>query len=217
MAALRRHDLAYLAPDADVDADALDANAAAWLRDWLAAGRPLVVTRQEKGAARTRLGAVLPARLGRRRLACTVPADALARTAPPLPIEEVLHCLPPVTAQPLREFAGRAAALGVTAGVYGSTAWERLAREPYRSPQSDVDLVCDPPDRTALVECLAALTRAAERAPTRLDGEIRFPGGQAVAWRELMETRLAPGSRVMAKGLHDVALVAVGTLMESLA
>ncbi|HSD59758.1 MAG TPA: malonate decarboxylase holo-[acyl-carrier-protein] synthase [Burkholderiales bacterium] len=216
MPPLRRHDMAYLGPDATVQATGVDWSAAAWLGDWLGAGKPLVVTRQERGTARARLGAVLPARLGRRRLACTVAGSAITRSTPPLPIHEILAHLPTETARPLRAFADRAAELGVAAGVYGSTAWECLAGEPYRSTSSDVDLVCDPPDRGALAECLAALARAAEQAPARLDGEFRFPGDQAVAWRELLGTRLAPGSRVLAKSLHDVALVTVGTLMDSL-
>lgn len=213
--ALRRHDLAYLRPEAPVCAGPPDEPAATWLRDWLCTGRPLVVTRQEQGADGVRLGAVLPARLGRRRLSCVVDHHALTRIEPPLPVAAVLEVLPRGMVGPLQALAQQARDLGVSVGVYGSTAWEKLAGECYRRASSDLDVVCDVAQARALSGCLSALARADEHAP--IDGEIRFPDGRAVAWRELHRSRLASGASVLAKDLYGVALVSMGSLLEALA
>lgn len=215
---LRRHDLAWLRPGAACHADGLDGPAAAWLRHWLAEGKPLVVTRQQRqhdGDESMRLGTVLPARLGRRRIACTVAAKDVLDIGPPLNAEAVAHVLPADVADALHGLAQQARQLDVPLGVYGSTAWEHLAGETYRRAESDVDMVCDVRDAATLPGILLVLARASRS--TRIDGEIRFPDGKAVAWRELQASGLDPDAQVLVKDLHGVELVRVGSLTSTLA
>ena len=111
----------------------------------------------------------------------------------------------------------RAAELGVAVGVYGSTAWECLAEEPYRHAASDVDLVCDVARPSTLAPWLKALECASDESVLRIDGEIRFPDGCCVAWRELARLGLGRDASVLAKGLQHVTLTRIETLMESFA
>lgn len=214
---LRRHDLAYLRDGAAVQLATSDAAAEEWIGGWIGNGMPLVVTRQDEQRGPIRLGAVLPLRLGRRRVNCNVTGDDVVDTAPPLSVEAIIDRLAPDSAPALEALAARAQELGVAVGVYGSTAWEHLARETYRHAESDIDLVCDVARRSALAPWLAVLERASNASALRIDGEIRFPDGRAVAWRELARCGLDPDAKVLAKDLTQVALTRIGSLMESFA
>ena len=212
---LRRHDLAFLRGGSRVCMADADAVVRTWLDEWIARGNPLVVTRQDASGDPVRLGAILPARLGRKRVGCSVAQSAVVRTASPLPIAAVLGRLPPGSVPALRTLTARAAELEVAVGVYGSTAWEHLSGERYRRADSDLDLVCDVTARSALAPWLAALERASDQGGLRIDGEIRFPSGSSVAWRELARLNLDLNATVLAKELGRVALTRIDTLMES--
>jgi phosphoribosyl-dephospho-CoA transferase len=214
---LRRHDLAYLRSGAEVDPVIMDAGVRAWIREWIAKGKPLVVTRQDEGGDSVRLGAVLPLRLGRRRVGCTVAKSDVARTTPPLSVAAVISRLPAESVHTFEALSKRAADLGIVVGVYGSTAWECLAEESYRHAASDVDLVCDVARPSTLAPWLKALECASDESVLRIDGEIRFPDGCCVAWRELARLGLGRDASVLAKGLQHVTLTRIETLMESFA
>ena len=142
---LRRHDLAYLRSGAEVDPVIMDAGVRAWIREWIAKGKPLVVTRQDEGGDSVRLGAVLPLRLGRRRVGCTVAKSDVARTTPPLSVAAVISRLPAESVHTFEALSKRAADLGIVVGVYGSTAWECLAEESYRTHTTIIRPVGDAP------------------------------------------------------------------------
>ena len=214
----RRHDLAYVPHAAALHAIEPAADAAsidAWLFDWIARGRPLVVARQAfVPAGAIRLGATLPLRLGRTKVACVAKLEHVT-VVPALTIATVLDVVPARNRRPLATLATLAQALGIAVGVYGSTAWETLAGERYRRPGSDVDLICDVRHRDVLLPWLRAMQAAARAMDEHLDGEIRFPDGQAVAWRELAQA--TQDARVLVKGPTDVRFAQVGALLESLA
>jgi phosphoribosyl-dephospho-CoA transferase len=220
---LRRHDLAYLRDGADVS-PAGDGPLAPWMRgwllDWIARGKPLVVARQSSFAPATqppvKLGAALPLRLGRAKISCRV-ACGVVRTASALSAEKVLGVLPDAERQALARLSDVAEKLGIALGVYGSTAWECLAGESYRRPDSDVDLICDVHRRDTLSPWLRAMQITEREMNGHLDGEIRFPNGEAVAWREF--ARVDPknvDANVLVKSLYDVGFARIGALMESL-
>jgi phosphoribosyl-dephospho-CoA transferase len=221
MTALRRHDLAYLDDAAAIRPAGVSPYPPfieQWLADWLARGRPLVVARQDSlPTEQIRLGAALPLRLGRAKVACVTDAGRI-RTAPALSVEAVLRVLPLREQRAVGRLSEVAQRLGVALGVYGSTAWECLSGEPYRRPDSDVDLICDVGRRDVLLPWLEAMQSAARDMEDHLDGEIRIPDGQAVAWRELARVSFADSdSRVLVKSLYNVGFTSVATLMESLA
>jgi len=63
---------------------------------------------------------------------------------------------------------------------------------------------------------LAALQQAAAELPCALDGEIRFPDGNAVAWREILANLARPNAAVLAKGNEEVRLLQLRVLIASL-
>lgn len=212
---MRRHDLAWLRPGAAVGflCGIADAALSARVAEWIAAGRPLVVARQPAGAAGVLLGLTLPASEGRRRVGCLADPRDLLRTAPPLAIGACLARLPDSVAAPLARLERRLLAGGLRVGVYGSLAWEAASGETYRHAGSDVDLICDAASRDQFALAIAALSEAAAGLPCGLDGEIRFPDGCAVAWKELAAAGGDAAAQVLVKGAAEVALLPVGSLL----
>jgi Phosphoribosyl-dephospho-CoA transferase MdcG C-terminal domain len=67
-----------------------------------------------------------------------------------------------------------------------------------------------------LSACLAAFAEGTRDFRSRLDGEIRFAGGRAVAWRELAEACAGTASLVLAKGERDIALLSLHRVLAAL-
>ena len=212
---MRRHDLAYVKPGARVRLESLPAPWTALLMDWIACGRPLVVARQTEVGEGIRLGLTLPTRLGRPRLAYLVQPKDLLCVRPPLDLGSCLSHLPDADLATLEALEARCAELGVRVGVYGSLAWEVLSGEAYRHAQSDLDLICEVSTGAQVEGCLDPLRTAAGRLTMGLDGEIRFPGGGAAAWRELAGARAHPDTQVLVKGDREVALWPLHALLAS--
>lgn len=185
------------------------------LRDWFEHDWPLVVRRQEPGAgdAVLSLGMPLPLAEGvRQRVALVVQLAQIARQTPPLTIADALACAPSTWLAPLlalqRDFTG------LDLRVYGSLAMESITGLPYLRPESDIDLLLRPATRAELHAGAALLAQHAQLLP--LDGEIVFPNGDAVSWKEWSAAR-RDGARVLVKSLHSVRLADPVTLEAELA
>ncbi|MRW85954.1 malonate decarboxylase holo-[acyl-carrier-protein] synthase [Pseudoduganella sp. FT26W] len=97
--------------------------------------------------------------------------------------------------------------------VYGSLAMQTLTGLQYVSPASDVDVLFHPASRDQLAAGVALLARHGERLP--LDGEIVFPGGAAVSWKE-WRMAMAHPAKVMVKELQSVRLADTASLLATL-
>lgn len=215
---MRRHDLVYLDRDAAFETPCATAGDSFWLaaRDWIAAGRPLVAARQPVGDGPLLLGLSLPLKQQRKRLTIHVDRRAVAGIDAPLAIARCCSRLPVAEAEVLRRLAERAVVCSARLGVFGSLAWEALSGEDYRHADSDIDLICDVATLTQLDAMLAALQLAAGELRCRLDGELRFPDGDAVAWQEFAAYRENPAALVLVKGPHEVGLRPVHALLATL-
>jgi len=215
---MRRHDLVYLRPDAAFTTPCAEAGSPFWLaaRQWIGRGRPLVAARQPAGGGPLCLGLTLPLNQARKRLTIQAEAGQIVDIRPPLSIERCLPRLAPPTGQGLLALATAIQGSGARLGVYGSLAWESLSGESYRHAESDIDLICDVADHEQYELALAAFSSTAAHLPCRLDGELRFPNGDAVAWAELagQPTR---ARTVLVKGEREVALKPLNTLLAGLA
>ena len=214
---MRRHDLVYLQPDAAFTTPCAEPGSPFWraARQWIARGRPLVAARQPADTGPLCLGLPLPLHQARKRLTIRVEASQITDVRPPLSVDA---CLPRVAApsgECLLTLAAAIRSSGARLGVYGSLAWETLSSEAYRHDESDIDLICDVADREQYERALAAFFEAAATLPCRLDGELRFPNGDAVAWAELagQPTR---DKTVLVKGEREVALKPLDTLLAGL-
>ena len=220
---LARHDLLWLCGEGwrqvqgAVPPEA--AEAAAAIARWREADWPVIVRRADAdlGPDQASVGIALPpcAEDGRKlRIACRVALDAVRRRAPPLPLARVAQCasILPSWRAPLAALARDADRQGIALRVYGSAALQALTGQLYLRGSSDIDLLVQP---RAIVELDAALGLLRTHATTLpLDGEIVFPGGRAVAWKELLAAREgSPASRVLVKEMTRVSLVRFDALL----
>ena len=212
----QRHDWVFLHPGAQPAFATADVHSRAWIERWLANEGPLVVTRQTAPKGRVALGVVLPASYGATRVACTVGLAEVARHRGPVTVDEAASALAPAEASALRRFADALAGHVARIGIYGSTAWQFLTGETYRHARSDVDVVCDIGSKSGFSACLAAFADAARYFPTMIDGELRFAGGRAVAWRELHNACNGGPSVVLVKSEREIALFSLGRMLADL-
>jgi phosphoribosyl-dephospho-CoA transferase len=207
-----RHDLAWLTP-AGWDA-ALAAAPHAALHQWRDHDWPAVVRRHEVGIAEDMicLGLPLPESYGvRQRVALVSRVDHIARRQAPLPLAAVLGAAPPAW------LAGLVALQRATSSfdlrVYGSLAMACLTGQAYLRPESDIDLLLRPATAGELGAGIALLAEHAALLP--LDGEIVFPTGEAVAWKEWLAADRSH-ARVLAKSRDAVRLVEPAHLLATL-
>jgi phosphoribosyl-dephospho-CoA transferase len=206
---LRRHRLVTLSAAGWTAAQQhpWDAEARDCLAFWAAHRLPLVVTRQPSAmpADRVALGLPAPLRWNRRRLAVHVPADGLLYFDEFPTASGIGTLLPTRVRAEWCSLTHRLASAGVEVRVYGSYGWQRLTGLDYVRAGSDLDLRMLVPDATA-ADLVVAVLNAAPFAKPRLDGELMFADGSAVAWREWQSWRAARVDRVLVKRLHGAAL-----------
>ena len=204
-----RHDLAWLTRDGwrDVLATAVHGNPAhAAIARWAEADWPLVVRRRDDSAhaGDVCLGLAAPpdaASGAKLRLPLRVPARHIARHSAPLALGAVIHALP---ARWQVQFGRLArASTGHELRVFGSLALQALTGQAYLRDTSDIDLLFRPRDCAELDQGTLLLASFLDQLP--LDGEIIFPSGQAVAWKEWFAVQ-AHTDRVLVKSQASVKL-----------
>ncbi len=205
---LRRHQLVRLAPDgwAHVLAAPWDAALRPCLALWAARALPLVVTSQSTSAIEA-IAAGLPAPLQwqRRRLPLAVSPRHVLRLDTFPDAQAVTRLLPPGSRVEWRALLATLAEAGCWPCAYGGYGWQALTRLAYVHAGSDLDLllpVTTPAQADAVVR---ALSTAPWNGP-RLDGELLFADGAAVAWREWAAYRAGRVAQVLVKRLRGAAL-----------
>lgn len=182
-----------------------------WRReDW-----PAIVRRADAGLAAGQLSlgiALPPAPDGTKgRIALNVDKADIARTSPALALAAAAEAAPGQWRPALDALVAQSAGMALRA--YGSLAMQALSGQPYLTATSDIDLLFFPADADALRAGLALLTRFAEVLP--LDGEIVFPSGDAVSWKEWVHAGAA-NARVLVKDAGAVRLAQPADLLMTL-
>ncbi|MFL6698601.1 MAG: malonate decarboxylase holo-[acyl-carrier-protein] synthase [Vitreoscilla sp.] len=183
-----------------------DADARACLALWAGRGLPLVVTRQPPSRGDTlATGLAAPSRFRRRRIAVAVaPGDVLFLDEFP-GAAAITRLLPRGVGAGWRSLTAALADSGCAARVYGGYGWQALTRLAYVHAGSDLDLLMPVSSNAQADEVAQALASLAWDGP-RLDGELLFPDGAAVAWREWRDHRQGRVEQVLVKRLRGVAL-----------
>jgi len=218
MLQLERNSLVWPTPEgwATLHAQALpDPAALVVVQHWQAQRLPLVVGRQTPMLVEglITLGLPAPAQWGRRRLSFTVPLAQLAYSGPFPSLSDATQRQrwrrqAQALEQALAECLGRGAA---AVQVYGSYGWQCLTGLRYLHDDSDIDLRLAVPDLAAARSAIAVLE--AQPLPCRIDGELVFRSGHAVAWRELAQLLQGQVPQVIAKRLEGVALLTLAELL----
>lgn len=207
---LHRHQLVHLGDDgwAAVLSGQWDTQAQACLEYWARQQLPLVVTRQPaSGLAATWLALGLPAPLqwDRRRLAVHVPRTAVTRIAAFPLLSTIIDVLPPAAQHSAQAMQHRLADLETTVRVYGSYGWQAMTGLAHCNAQSDLDVFLVVRD---MAHADAVARQAGDFAADglRLDGELMFADGAAVAWREWRNWRAGRTRAVLVKRLTGAVL-----------
>jgi len=207
---LHRHQLAWLtaAGWARVRHREWDAVAGECLDHWAEHRLPLVVTRQPAciaGSDAIAMGLPAPGRWERRRIALGIPrADVLYFDEFPR-AEQVVKLLPEAARADWRQLAAGVAACGAVARVHGSYGWRFISGLDHVRPGSDIDVWI----AVSGVDQADAVTRQLQAFPCvrpRLDGELVFDGGNAVAWREWLCWRSGRAKALLVKHLEGSSL-----------
>lgn len=215
-----RHDLVWLSPRGWAQAlTCAPSQACAALEGWRRAAWPAIVRRADAGQAPDQLsvGFAFPPHADgtKLRVAGRIDRAEIERHMPPLSLAGALDGVPARWQPALASLEQEACALGLALGVYGSVALQALTGQAYLKEQSDIDLLLRPVDRAQLLRVLDLLDSYASVLP--LDGEVVFPDGRAVAWKELASgLDGAAGGRVLVKEMDRVSLAKVDDLLATM-
>ncbi len=219
---LQRNTLVWLTPEAwrTVHAQSWETSAQELLRHWQACHLPWVVARQRPEVPQSAvcLGLPAPQHWDRRRLAASVAADGIALQGQFPRLHEVAQSSP--WGVGAAAWLAQGQTLKAEVRVYGSYGWQFLTGMPYVRAGSDLDLSVHAPDLHAALQALDWLAQTlplgeagsggrapSARLPLRVDGEIVFPQGQALAWREFQQLRQGTVAQALVKDRHCLRLM----------
>jgi phosphoribosyl-dephospho-CoA transferase len=207
MPSFARHDLVWLSASGWEHArgQAADDETAACLAHWARERLPLVVGRQPPGEAELALGLAAPVDWGRRKIALRVPREAVLYHDRFPRGRAVARLLAPALRPTWHALLEALAACEVDVRVHGSYGWQQLTGLKHVLGSSDLDLLLPVAD-AAVADAVAERLEGVRWQGPRIDGELLFPGGAGVAWREWLQFRRGAVDRVLVKRLHGVAL-----------
>jgi phosphoribosyl-dephospho-CoA transferase len=212
-----RHDLAWLSREGweAVRRAALPAHVPA-IDQWCQDGWPATVRRQDVGILPDQvcLGMTPPCEQQgepRVRISLTCLQGHIERISRPLDLHAVEAAVPGRWKADWRSLQAAVAAERLDIRVFGSLAMQAVTGRPYLTGRSDIDLLFSPASHEQLDAGMDLLTHCVKILP--LDGEVVFPSGRAVAWKEWHQASLCGGpGRVLAKRLDAVGLHTVDEL-----
>lgn len=216
-----RHDLVWLSDRGWRRArDMAPAHFHGTIETWRQADWPAIVRRADADLLPDQLsiGIALPPRPidgCKTRIGLRMPRSDVRKVLPPLSIAQINEAVPESWRPLLTALDREACGQGLAIRVYGSVALQALTRQPYLTTASDIDVLLRPMTDAQLHRGLALLNSYADRLP--LDGEIVFPRGQAVAWKELSGAlRAKNGPRVLVKEMQGVYLATTNALLATM-
>ena len=206
-ARLRRHELVWLSRETWLQllAGSHEPEVLACLHHWCERGLPLVIGRQDPGQPELELGLPTPIVWGRRKVSLRVPHGCVLYHHTFPRATEVARLLPLAIRPQWDALITALAAGGTPPRVHGSFGWQQLTGLRYVMPGSDIDLHLSVPDVQA-ADAAAGRLEAFQWAGPRVDGELVFPNGSAVAWREWLQWRRGTVQQILVKRLYGVAL-----------
>jgi phosphoribosyl-dephospho-CoA transferase len=213
----RRHDLLHVAPDvwASVLTCCPPLAGLPLIGDWANRGWPVIV-RQRGGAVDPHLvpvGVPLPPAIGKRRVALLIPHNGVMQRSLPPSLHATARVADPGWRSTIDALLAVGARSGVEPSVFGSLLWKHLTGLAYLSPHSDLDVLWPIPADFDVLSLVLSIAEVQRNAPLRIDGEVIFPDGIAVNWRELWNAHRASNQgMVLAKTMEGGRLIAMASL-----
>ncbi len=208
-----RHDLVWLTGRGwDAAYASATAGQHAAFDQWRREDWPAVVRRADAGIEplHVSLGLPLPPASdgSKGRIAFNASVADVARRVRALALDDAAAAAPERWRTPLNLLAN-----SLPLRAYGSLAMQALTGQAYVTATSDIDVLFFPTDIDTLGAGLALLERHTAVLP--LDGEIVFPTGAAVSWKEWLGAGPAK-ARVLVKDAGAVRLAPMAELMATL-
>lgn len=199
---LHRHQLARLSPVgwSHLQRGEWDDATTQCMGHWASHGLPLVVTTQPASHGSIAMGLPMPHRWGRRRLALAVSRGHVLYFDEFPRLEQIGALLPAATRSAWRALCSQLRSCDAAARVHGSFGWQQLSGLGYLRPGSDLD-VWVAVSSAAHADEVAGRLQAFSSDTLRLDGEIVFGRGHALAWREWLAWREGRTKSVLVKHL----------------
>jgi phosphoribosyl-dephospho-CoA transferase len=215
-----RHELLRVAPRywARTLATRPELAAVPLLASWADQGWPVVVRRRLVGepTEMVPIGVPLPPSAGKQRIALTIEEEAVLERSPPPSLWTIRHAVDHNWTPTIRALVMLGARNAVTPAAFGSSLWQHRTGLRYLSPQSDLDVLWRAHEGYDISHLLAGIAAVERAAPMHIDGEIVFPNGAAVNWRELHRAlNQDRATEVLVKSIDDVHLVDVTQLLKS--
>lgn len=156
-----------------------------YVKQWIAEGRAFVYPRQTPCSNTMNLGLAFVADGIKHRAFLQARHQDVLRSDTPHRLEDCLDLFAERESIVLQGLIKKLKDVGLILYVFGSVAWEKISDEPYRTAQSDLDLLCDVEtlqDVKLVTESFAAVD---SKLPFGIDGELRFPKDECANWREV--------------------------------
>ncbi|MDB5762665.1 MAG: mdcG [Herminiimonas sp.] len=139
----------------------------------------------------------------------------VSKALDPVGIDAVIDAVPETWRARLAALQAEIKRNALSVKVYGSAALQALTGQRYVTAASDIDLLFYPATKIQLSAGIDLLASCANMLP--LDGEIVFPSGQAVAWKEWDNAaRMQGNARVLVKDNRKVSLATTTALLSTL-
>jgi phosphoribosyl-dephospho-CoA transferase len=149
------------------------------------------------------LGLPAPTKWDRRKIGLEVSSQDIVHVGAFPALEQVVTSHLPELG--LRDLLAQLTNLCAPVEVYGSYGWQFLTGLSYVRPTSDLDVIAKVSDLSAALAVAEVFRKA--RLSCRLDGEVLFPDGRSIAWRELLQGAQGIVDRVLVKTREQVSLV----------
>jgi phosphoribosyl-dephospho-CoA transferase len=210
MTPLHRHQIAWLTPAGwdRIRSRPWDEVASECLAHWATHRLPLVVTRQLPDGSDTdtiAMGLPAPDRWDRRRLALRVPRSEVLYFDEFPRAEQITRLLPCAVRPHWLRLCTGMGALGVVARVHGSYGWKHFSQLDHVRASSDIDVWIGV-SNMAQADAAAAMLQSFPCERPRLDGELVFDGGAAVAWREWLAWRAGRARALLVKRIDGSSM-----------
>ncbi len=159
------------------------------------------------------VGVPLPPLAGKRRVALLIPPDGVLQRSLPTSLHATAKVADPGWRSTIDALLALGARSGVEPGAFGSLLWQYVTGLAYLSPNSDLDALWPIPADFDVLSLVLSIAEVQRNAPLRIDGEVIFPDGSAVNWRELWNAhRASDKGMVLAKTMEGVRLIEMASL-----
>jgi phosphoribosyl-dephospho-CoA transferase len=188
------------------------------LAGWNVRGWPVIVRRRMPcdNPSMVPIGVPLPPAAAKLRIALTVPIEGVIGRSAPVSLESAARAGPSAWKPTVLRLAALGSKHGVEPVAFGSMMWQHQTGLRYLSSRSDLDVLWPASRHRAMLPLLLGIAKIEQASPVRIDGEIEFPDGGAVNWRELLGAlREGAPAEVLVKSVDRVALVGIDELISS--